>query len=123
MVKIRSVALIQAINITQVVEVYYLGQGMVSLTLSFSLHDKVEAIVKWGDMWNCLFLSRGKEKIFRRTNLKANLRRVRHLHQNDQIALYFEPFDENSVILIKWKDLREALLIIKRSWMRDFVST
>lgn len=123
MVKIRQVVLIEAINKALAVEMYYEGNNMVSVTLSYSLVDKVEALVKWSDLWNCLFLPFGKEIIIPSSSLTSSLRRVSHSHRSDQIALYFEPYDKNNVILIKWKDLKEALLHLKRQWIRDRYST
>jgi len=120
----RSVVLIETTVKDRFVEMYQIDESLVSLTVSYSMFDKIQAIVEWRNLWNCLFLPRGKEKIFPSERLESNLNRAAHIKdRNDQIALFFTPSDNGFLTVVKWQDLKEALLFVRRRWTNETFST
>lgn len=109
MIRRRVLVEIGAVNNAVSLEMSLIKNNIVFLSAIISNDDKVEAIVSWSDLWNSLFLPKGNAKNFRHSNLNS----IAHI-MNKDLHLYFKPVQSGDLIVIRWRDFREALFAIKK---------
>lgn len=119
MIVLKTTAILKARNRAYGLKMYCFDlelpngvKNMVHLTASFPDYPEIGVTASWSDLWNCLFLPRGKSKSFE----ESALDRIIHPKNNwrKELLIFFPLAEKGRMVAVQWKDFRNALLSIKK---------
>lgn len=120
MYTVHTVIRMQTFNIIPEFTLHMISSKTVCLRVSYSREYFTKVEIPWKDLWNSLFIRRGNQQYFpTREGSKSVTRIVHPMKLNDRLLIYIGDEKYESKISVKWGDLKQALITLRRRHFND----